>query len=67
MGDRNTVLRTELIIRAWCDEDKLKDETISGSITTLNGDNEAQFVGLSQLFTRLSALLRQLLGPEQPS
>ena len=60
-NDKKT--RVEIIVRCWRETQDC-DESFRGSISTLDGTHAAQFIGLEQLFSRLSATLRSTLGSE---
>jgi len=60
-NDKKT--RVEVIVRCW-QETQDGDESYRGSVSTLNGTHAAHFIGLQQLFSRLSTILRSTLGSE---
>ena len=63
MQPKHKKTRVEIIVRSWR-ETQGGDESYRGSISTLNGTHAAQFIGLEQLFSRLSAVFRSTLGSE---
>lgn len=59
--------RTEIVIRAWRENEDAAEEDFRGSLSTIEGDHNAHFVGLDQLFSRLLNLMKRTLnGTSRP-
>ncbi len=57
MPRNNSVSRTEIVIRAWREVDAAGEEAFRGSISLLSGSNRFHFIGLPQLYYRLTQII----------